>query len=87
MHMNLASFEALVASSAFDRFPKEKQELLNSLISEPVETTSVGGTMASEGVAPEVVSVEVPTDVPKLLRSPRLRRTLTKRGPKTKKDK
>jgi len=30
-----------------------------------VETTSVGGSMASEGVAPEVVSVEMPIEVPK----------------------
>ena len=87
LSMNLAIFEDLVASSMFDKLPKETQELLTSLMSAPMETASAGGSMASEGVSPEFISVEVLTKVPKLLRSPRPRPTTTKEGPKTKKDK
>lgn len=76
-----------MASSVFDTLPKETQELLNSLMSTPVETTSAGESMAFEGDAPEVRSVEVPVDVPKSLRSPRPRPTSTRDGSNTKKDK
>jgi len=87
LHMNTESFEALVASSMFDILHKVTQELLTSLMSAPVETTSAGGSMASKGADPKVVSVKVPAEVPKSPRSPRPRPTPLKEGPKTKKDK
>jgi len=40
--MNRENFEALIASSVFERLPKEMQELLSSIMSGPVETVSVG---------------------------------------------
>lgn len=62
-----------MASSKFDRLPKETQELLNSHMLAPIETESAGFSMASKGATPEVISVEVPAVVPKLIRSPRLK--------------
>ena len=52
--------------------------LLNSLMLKLVETASAEGSMASEGAAPGVVSVEVPAVVPKSLRSPRPKPTVMK---------
>ena len=52
-----------------------------------VEGTAPEVAMVTEGAALEVANVEVPKKVPKSLRSPRLRPTLTKEGPKTKRDK
>lgn len=46
LHMNPESFEVLVASSMFDRLPKETQELLNILMSTLAEIASDGGLMA-----------------------------------------
>jgi len=43
--------------------------------------------MAYEGAAPEVVSVEMPAEVPKSQKSARLRPMPTREGRKTKKDK
>lgn len=54
-------------------------------MSVPIETVSVGEAMEIEGTALEIASVEVPAEVPKSLRSPRLRPTLIKEGPKMKK--
>lgn len=65
-------------------------------MSVPIETAIIGDEMAAEGTAPEiamaaegaapkVLNIEVLTEVPKSLRSPRSRPTLTKEGPKTKK--
>lgn len=85
--MNLESFEALGASLVFEKLPKETQELLTSIMLAPMETASVEEEMAAEGAAPKVVSVEVPREVPKSSRSPRLRPTPTKDAPKPKKDK
>ena len=66
VRMKLENFEALVASSVFNKLPKETLELLTRLMSAPVETASVEGSMAFEGTAPEIASVEVPAEVPKL---------------------
>lgn len=85
--MNPKSFEALVASSMFDRLPKETQEILNSLMLVPMETASAGGCMVSEGDAPEVVNVEMPAVVPKSPRFPRLKPTLAGGASKMKKEK
>jgi len=52
-----------------------------------VEIASVAEVMATEGATLEVTSVEIPAEVPKLLRSPKPRPTPPKEGPKTKKDK
>jgi len=52
-----------------------------------VETVSVGGSMASEGDAHEVVHVEVLAKVPKSSSSPRSRPTTIKEGHKTNNDK
>ena len=81
--MNLENFKALVASSVLDKLPKATQEFLTRLMSAPVETASAGGSMASKGATPKIASVEVP----KSQRSPTLRPTLPKEGPKTRKDK
>lgn len=96
--MNHEKFEALIASSMFERLPKEIQEFFPSIMSVPTKTVNAGEVMTTEGAAPEVAmetkgvspeiaSFEVPVEVPKSLRSPRLRPTLTKEGPKMKKDK
>lgn len=53
----------------------------------PMETTSTGGLMEFEGASPEITSVEVSAEVPKLQRSPRLSPMPPKEGHKTKKDK
>lgn len=71
LRMNPAIFEDLVASSVFDKLPKETHELLNSLMLVPIEVASAGGYMASKGASPEVISVEVPTTVRKSARSHR----------------
>lgn len=80
-------FKDFVANSVFDKLPKETQELLNRLMLEPMETTSDGGSMASEGASLEVVSVEVLVAVPKSPRSPRLKCMLEGEASKMKKDK
>jgi len=41
--MNLENFEALVASSAFDKLAKATKELLTRLMLAPMETASAGG--------------------------------------------
>lgn len=85
--MNLDYFEALVASSMFEKLSKETQELLACIMLTPMETASVGEVMVVEGDTLEITSVEVPKQVPKSLRSPMLRCTPPKEGPKRKKDK
>lgn len=85
--MNSAFFEDLVASSVFDRLPEETQQLIHSFMSTLVETASVGGSIASEGATPKVVSMEVPIAVPKLARSPRPKPTSASEVPKLTKDK
>jgi len=51
------------------------------------ETASAGGTVASEGASPKVVSMKVPKTVPTMPRLPRPKPTLTREVPKSKKDK
>ena len=91
--MNHEYFEASITSSSFEKFPKEMQELLSSIMSVPAETmitreemivkgTSPEVAMVAEGASPEVASVKVPREVPKSLRSPKPRPTLIKEGPK-----
>lgn len=57
-------FKDLVASSMFDNLPKEVQQYICNTVSRPRDTASTRGTTSSEGVAPEVVSMEAPTNVP-----------------------
>lgn len=71
----------------FDRLVVETQQLINKFMFEPMETTSVGGSIAFEGATLEVISMEVSAGVPKSPRSPRLKPTLAREGPKPKKDK
>lgn len=85
--MNFAFFDDLVASSVFDTLPVKTQHLINSFMSEPMETASVRGCISSEGATPKAVNMEVPAIVPKSLRSPRLKPTLVEEAPKPKKDK
>jgi len=85
--MNLENFEALVASSIFDKLCKATQELLTKFMSAPMETASARGSMASEGASSNIISVEIPIEVLKSPRSPKPRPTLTREGPKTKKGK
>lgn len=85
-------------SSTFEKFPKETQDLLNSIMLRSTETVNVGEVMAVEGVvlwvpmavkgvAPEVVTMEVPTEVPKSPWSPRSRPNLLRRVHRKKKGK
>lgn len=55
--MNPQVFTDFVASSVFDTLPKEAQQFIFSTMSGLGETVSTGGIVASEGVAPEVVSM------------------------------
>lgn len=63
------------------------QYFINNVMSAPDETASTGGNVASKGVAPEVVSMEVPAAIPKVPRSPRPKPTLSREAPKPKMDK
>jgi len=76
VHMNHEYFEALIVDSTFEKFPKETQESLSSIMPTLVETViireamAVEGTtlevaMEVEGVSQEVVSIKVPVDVTK----------------------
>jgi len=56
-------------------------------MSRPGEAASTGGTVASEGAAPEVVSMEAPALVPMAPRSNRMKPTPVRENPKPKKDK
>lgn len=85
--MNPIVFEDLVACSVFDKLPKETQGILKSLMLVSVETTSARGFMASKRAASKVISVDMPTTVPKSLKSPRLKPTLETEGSRMKKDK
>jgi len=95
--MNPDIFEALIASSMFEKFPMETQELVSSIMLMPAKTVSAGeemeieGTspevvMAAKGASPEVETIKVLKEVRKSLRTPRPRPTPTKEGPKSKKD-
>lgn len=86
LHMNCELFQDLLVSSVFDRLPEETQFLINNFMSAPTETASTRGAITSEGVDPEVMSMEVPTAVPKAPRSPRPKPMLPREVPKTKKD-
>jgi len=53
----------------------------------PTKTASTEGTIASEGAAPVVVSMEVPAVVPMAWRFPRSKPMVMREVPKPKKDK
>lgn len=73
--MNRKFSEDLVTSSVFNSLPEETQQFIRSTMSGPGETASTGGTIASKGAALEVVSMEVLTPVPTVLRFPRQKHT------------
>ena len=53
--MNLDYFETLVASSVFEKLPKETLELLTGILLAPVEIAGVGEAMAAKGDVPKVL--------------------------------
>lgn len=87
--MNCEFFEALITSYVFDKFPELDKKIICNIMLRPgpTETTSARGIVASKVVDPEVLSVETPTHVPMVLRSPRLKPTPVREAPKPKKDK
>lgn len=87
LFMNPQVFADLVASSVFDRLPKDTQQFILNTMSGPGKTKITGGTISSEGASPEVVSIEAPTTMPTAPRSPRPKPTLVREAPKPKKDK
>jgi len=85
--MNPQFFTDSVASSVFDTLPKDTQQFILNTMSKLGETTSTGGTVSSEGAAPEVVSMEALSLMPMALRSPRPKPILVHDNPELKKDK
>jgi len=93
--MNCEFLEALIVSSAFEELPRERQELLNSIMSTPIEAMDTK-VVTTEGVVSEVVSkaegatpevVEVLAKVPKSPQTPRPKPTPTMECEKGKKGK
>lgn len=87
--MNYEYFVAFISISTFEKFPKEMHEFLSSIMSVSVETMSAREVVAiedtahevamvTEGAFREVASRKVPVEVPKSLRTPRLRSTQLK---------
>lgn len=87
--MSCPFFEDLVASPEFSNLPKLNQFffLETMLGPSPAETMSTGGDIASEGGAPEVVSMEALAPIPMVPRFPRLKSTHVRETQKSKKDK
>ena len=87
--MNCEFFKYLIASPMFDNFLELDMKFISDIMSGPcpAKTASTGGTIASEGVALDVVSMEALAPVPTILRSPRSKPTLVREVPKPKKDK
>lgn len=85
--MNPQFFAYLVISSMFHTLPKDTQQFILSAMSEPSETASNGGTISSQGMASEVVSMEAPAPVPTAPRLPRSKYTPVRENSKPKKDK
>lgn len=54
-HMNYEFFQALIASSMFEKLPEVTQELLNSIMSIPVEAMDIE-VVTVEGVVPKFVT-------------------------------
>ena len=82
MHDLFANF---LASPMSEQYFESAQNLINIVISAQPETASTGGTVTSEGVAPKVVSMEVPAPVPNASRLPRPKPTPSREVPKWKK--
>lgn len=59
----------------FENLPEDTKHFIHITMSELGETVSTRGTVASEGVALEVASMEALTPVPMTFRSPRLKPT------------
>lgn len=64
--MNQPYWEDLVASPTFSKLAELNQKFVieKMLGPSPIETMSIGGDVASKGVAPEVVSMEALAPVP-----------------------
>lgn len=71
----------------FEKLLKETQELLTVIMSALMEIASIGEAITTEGLSLEVTSVEVRVEALKSPRSPNMRATPPKVGPKTKNDK
>ena len=66
LHMNHEFFEDFIASPVFSQYYELDRNLIRDIMLGVchAENTSAGETVAFEGAAPEVVSMEVPAIVP-----------------------
>lgn len=87
MFVNPKFYAYLAASSVFEKLREDTQQFIHNIMFAPAKTASTREVISSEGDAPKVVSMEVPTAVPMAPRSPRPKPTLVRDVPKPKKDK
>jgi len=85
--MNPQVYVDLVASSLFDKLPKDTQRFILSTMSRPGKTASVGETFTPEGAALEVMGMKALVVMHMVLRLPRPKPTPVREVPKPKKDK